>query len=666
MKTQRKYGKLLGVLFAAALLILCSFSKISAQETISEGEIMFTLTPNTTATAYAFTDVAVGATAVGYSAVNMSFPSEIQMNYNGAVLSSSNIPANWTVTTSGTEGTTNVSIMIAEPAVYGLSASIENFFSSSTLSLKTIGVYPLAGSVVTIMISEQSIVQFTDASGAVHIYEFVEFAKQNDKSALTWLQAYNAARARSFFGQRGYLATLTTIEEQMFVYNTIAQKPGWLGGTTLRHNSPGNPMIDGQADISTNIGDYTYSRNVANVWYWADGPEAGMVFYNRPTQDDANGPVPGVFNFFSNRWTYNTYPQYQNKIQNGKEPNGDGGEYCLQFAWSNKASWNDLSNNNISAVQGYYVEYDFPHGISSSSGIATAEIPVPFTVLFNVGNTFYFETIANQTVWGGGTAAQPSTFEVGFLYRNYGNMLFLGWFENLSDAIPFDFSTPLTALNTHSNIKVLSGKWEQCYTVTFAGTNGHDVPAQSVVAGGTAIEPDTSSWSTAVFSFYGWSLSSTDDYSSFTEFSFDFPINADIVIYGVWDPIIYSLIFNPNGGSWDGDVTPRLHEYCPGADNPPWDDYDPSHIPEAPSRLGYGFDGWMDGGGMPPAATTNAITANSTYYAQWQKDTESEGEPPIPPPAPTLPEPPSPKPPPTAPLPPELPPVEPVPPEPPP
>jgi uncharacterized repeat protein (TIGR02543 family) len=153
--------------------------------------------------------------------------------------------------------------------------------------------------------------------------------------------------------------------------------------------------------------------------------------------------------------------------------------------------------------------------------------------------------------------------------------------------------------------------------VTFVNTRNNSVPAQAVVAGGLAAVPDSSAWSDLNFSFYGWSANSAEDYTNFTAFDFNEPISADTVLYGLWDPVIYSLCFDTNGGSWGGDITPRTREYCPGADDPPWDDFQPADIPPTPQRPGYHFNGWQDGNGNAPPDRETAILANSTYYAQW-------------------------------------------------
>ena len=786
MNTLKKWLKLLLITMLLAGLMPSS----TAHATVGAGEISFAITPDTAVTSYSFTAVEVGMSSAGYSAVNISYPAELQLNYRNAAISSTNKPPNWTVTlSSGSTVTTNLSILISAPQTNGMASSIESFLSASCFTLKAAYVYPPAESSVTIMLSEQNLVQYFDMDGTVHVYEFVEFSQQTNPSRLSWLQAFNAARGRSFTGKRGHLATLASVDEQMFVYRSIAQKPGWLGGTTLRYAALGNPMIDGTSstgDISTNINDYTASRSIAVSWYWADGPEAGTVFYDRPVRDDTNGPVPGVFNFFSNNWTYNTYPEYRSHIQNGNEPNGDGGECCLQFAWSGNASWNDLKNDS-STVQGFYVEYDFPDGLPSSSGAATAALRVPIVVTFDVGNPACSATVSHQLIWAGDTATQPTNFVADHLYPNYGNQKFIGWFESPTATTPFNFATPLNAANTNRSSKTLFGKWEQYYrvsfdinnpafvvgimtqnvaaggypqaplglspgsmrsawngsqyetfeflgwfswgenpangvpynfavdavfadialhaewakhyqvsfdvnntafvgsplialqsvregeqasapselvagslypsfgnrlfvgwylggvlydfsapvvsdlslqahweqyyNVTFTGVRNQLVPSQAVASGGIAVAPDTSTWSDARFTFYGWSDNSTDDYTSFTPYDFGSPIVADTILYGMWDPPIYTLAFDPNGGSWAGNITPQTREYCPGADSPPWDDFQPADIPPNPERPGYSFSGWVDSNTDPPPGTTSVVLASNRYFAQWALET---------------------------------------------
>ena len=132
-------------------------------------------------------------------------------------------------------------------------------------------------------------------------------------TVLTWLQAYNAAKARSIPGTNGpvygYLATLTEINEQVFVYTSISRSPGWLGGTRML-KAAGNAKINNENAISATASDYIINTGIADKWYWACGPEAGTVFYNTPRYDAVKGAVPGVFNFWSNPVVYAAYTAY--------------------------------------------------------------------------------------------------------------------------------------------------------------------------------------------------------------------------------------------------------------------------------------------------------------------------------------------------------------------
>jgi hypothetical protein len=85
-----------------------------------------------------------------------------------------------------------------------------------------------------------------------HYYKFV--AARN----ITWAEAEIAAAGRSFHGEQGYLATVTSASKQAFIESllstfTFRQLDNiWLGGN--------DPAGNG-------------------VWFWATGPETGMQFW---------------------------------------------------------------------------------------------------------------------------------------------------------------------------------------------------------------------------------------------------------------------------------------------------------------------------------------------------------------------------------------------------
>jgi hypothetical protein len=138
-------------------------------------------------------------------------------------------------------------------------------------------------------------VQWTVASGGNdHWYEYIQ-------TPLVWSEARTAALASTHLGLGGYLATVTSAEENRFIANTFNGALAWLGGSDA--GSEGD-------------------------WRWMDGPEAGQAFTFTAWE-------PG-------------------------EPNDvGGGEDYLQINWASFSGWNDHGGPGIGVDQanGYVIEY---------------------------------------------------------------------------------------------------------------------------------------------------------------------------------------------------------------------------------------------------------------------------------------------------------------------
>ncbi len=129
----------------------------------------------------------------------------------------------------------------------------------------------------------------TQWSGNGHYYEFVQ-------TNLTWADARADALSRSFNGQQGYLATVTSGDENTFLASLANGSLGWLGGS---------------------------DETTEGSWIWVDGPEAGEAF------------------------TFTSW--------NGGEPNNCcSGEDYVHINWGNFGAWND---HNGGFTNGYLVEY---------------------------------------------------------------------------------------------------------------------------------------------------------------------------------------------------------------------------------------------------------------------------------------------------------------------
>ena len=165
-----------------------------------------------------------------------------------------------------------------------------------------------------------------------HFYRYIE------KLDVTWKEAKVLADSMSYYGLQGYLATITSSDENNFIWTKI-DGIGWIGAS---------------------------DEETEGDWKWVTGPEAGTLFWR--------GGVNGsrVNNEYSNWAT-------------GTEPNNAGDE---DFAHINQnpnkpsKSWNDLENtgdgpnSQYYRSQGFIVEFGGIDGEPDLKLSATATIKV--------------------------------------------------------------------------------------------------------------------------------------------------------------------------------------------------------------------------------------------------------------------------------------------------
>ena len=153
-------------------------------------------------------------------------------------------------------------------------------------------------------------------NGKPHYYQFVT-------TQLKWTAAITDAATKRLFGLKGYLATVTSEEENIFIQNKLL-RDGWIGGS------------DDVSYVNLALGTNMYADQAAveGNWYWVTGPESGA-----PISTGNNRPV-AAGNAFIN-WTAN-------------EPNNLTGEHYMQFYASRGGVWNDFS---INPRLGYLVEF---------------------------------------------------------------------------------------------------------------------------------------------------------------------------------------------------------------------------------------------------------------------------------------------------------------------
>ncbi|SHM78669.1 gliding motility-associated C-terminal domain-containing protein [Flavobacterium saccharophilum] len=153
---------------------------------------------------------------------------------------------------------------------------------------------------------------------------------------ITWTAAKNAAEAKTYYGLKGYLATILSADEAKLI-GEQASGTGWIGGS---------------------------DQETEGVWKWVTGPEAGTVFWN----GTASGSSPN-FAFWNNG-----------------EPNQQGDEdyaHITQPGVGIRGSWNDLSNTGSLTPgdnyqpKGYVVEYGGSPGEVPLEIATSTKITIP-------------------------------------------------------------------------------------------------------------------------------------------------------------------------------------------------------------------------------------------------------------------------------------------------
>jgi hypothetical protein len=160
-----------------------------------------------------------------------------------------------------------------------------------------------------------------------HTYKFIS-------TPLSWIDAMNAAKAMTYKGKSGYLANITTADENTFVANKSGAQNVWFGATSeLEYINQARTA----ASKSTVSGDTKAGGN----YYWYGSAEAGTNFSNGLTTPVA---VDGLYNSWA-----------------PLEPNNSASdEGCGVTNWQGiKGNWNDL---DCSGPQAYLVEFDTTPG----------------------------------------------------------------------------------------------------------------------------------------------------------------------------------------------------------------------------------------------------------------------------------------------------------------
>ncbi len=161
-------------------------------------------------------------------------------------------------------------------------------------------------------VARGAFLQWTVTNGGNdHYYTYVDMPT-------TWQQAAELAAAITFYGQPGYLATITSEGENNFIIDNFDQR-GWLGGS--------DAAVEGE-------------------WRWVVGPEAGELFFV------GQYPDPLRHTLIYSDWGGNEPNDYDNTQFGFPYP----GEDYLQFDPARGGEWND-SPGDPQIYDGFYVEF---------------------------------------------------------------------------------------------------------------------------------------------------------------------------------------------------------------------------------------------------------------------------------------------------------------------
>lgn len=188
-----------------------------------------------------------------------------------------------------------------------------------------------------------------------------------------------ASSARELFGLEGYLATLTTEEEDTCAIERIAGAFGWLGGSD-RHCERDKSCGDPTSNTEVAAGPYgkynSKSTTGESYWYWVTGPEGEWSSSDTGYADHDGGAGQSLYFGQDPGSGFNVYdppsangydiPPSFTKWASG-EPNdwvNSGGDFPKEdyvHTW-HSGNWNDYTS--YYTVDGFVIEYG---GISTDA-----------------------------------------------------------------------------------------------------------------------------------------------------------------------------------------------------------------------------------------------------------------------------------------------------------
>lgn len=178
---------------------------------------------------------------------------------------------------------------------------------------------------------------------------------------------------------------------------------------------------------------------------------------------------------------------------------------------------------------------------------------------------------------------------------------FVGWFTDVDKTTPFE-ATTMPLGNT-----TLYALWQDASLtsiVTFEVNGGSEITPVVVNNGEAVVKPVDPT--KEGYTFIGWYT----DVALQVAYDFETLISTDITLYAKWVHNVYSISFDPNGGSGLVQVKSAVHGFALVEEERPIN----------PTKDGFSFVGWFDTNSTSGGNEwTNETILNSvkTYYARW-------------------------------------------------
>lgn len=272
-------------------------------------------------------------------------------------------------------GTLAPSTIAGLTALTGYSA-----LGTPSASLGFSGAYPdVSAAVTTLVYSAPSSVQ--DVNLTVNLTEIPSggsdvfynpinnhyYVAVNNGSTITWGNALAASAATTLLGMTGYLATITSPEENDFVSTKTSASSVWIG------------LARSNADDSGAFANQDSTDPAGLVWEWKTGPETGTDVLQQQAWNSAGGtPIAGAYNSWAtgepNNW------------HSGGQPAGWYEGFTVTNWQGTKGKWNDLASNS-SSVRNYLIEYGGVGTSTASQAEASATISVAVPTMPDTGAT---------------------------------------------------------------------------------------------------------------------------------------------------------------------------------------------------------------------------------------------------------------------------------------